>query len=150
MNKDSNSEKHRVHRPEYVILESEDNLRSEQEGSQEAFQAIKEVGTRNYTLSVRLFSLFSLSIVVILSCFLLLYLIFAAAAASLAFFQNVTLNNLFKGSWGMFKNALAVILGLTVSIFSPSFGFSIIMLYTILHQNEYASSYFKYFFKPPV
>ncbi len=135
------------HRPEYVILEPEESPQFQKEGGEEALRNLKSLGAKKFSWTVRLTVFIVLLFLIVILAVLALYLAACALFAGVTFFQSSALNERLNKAWNRFVNTLVVVLGFTVALFSPTFGFSIIMLHTLLHKGESTSFYTNYIFK---
>lgn len=136
----------KVHTPEYVLLDAEESSEKREETG-DAFQTMRGIGAKKFPWSMRIVIILAFVPVLLAAIVTLFALAFTFALAFITFFQSSEMNNNLKKAWETFKSVLAVILGLIIAIFSPAFGFSIIMLYFMLHQQEGRSAYVRRFFQ---
>jgi hypothetical protein len=142
---DSNGDIH--HRPEYVILEPEEGAQKKKEESEDLIKKLRALGSKQFPWSIRLSILIVFLFLTLFTIIPLLYFVASLAGSTLTLFQSSTLKRHLKKSWSMFVTTLVVLLGFAVALFSPAFGFSIILLYTMLHPGEHANRYTSYFFR---
>lgn len=134
-----------IHQPEFIILEAEELPRSEEQS--DIFETLKKVNAKHFPWGIRIIILTVFLFFFPILAILLLYVLIQAAVALVTFFQSpAAISNLQK-AWTTFTNGIVMTLGLGIAIFSPAFGFSVIMLYFLLHRDNSGGVYVRRFFK---
>lgn len=136
------------HIPEFIYVEPE--VEDDRKGfrREEEYQSIHSLQSQRFPFGMRILFLF-------LSCLLLFFLIIVAPIVLLLTGFNLLtmrkIENFNKNTiqlWGAFKKMVVVALGLLVAIFSPAFGISIIMIYFMMHKDNFGKVWMERIMKP--
>lgn len=148
MSKDPEKDGEKLHTPEYILLEAEETQqkRSEEEKG-DVFKTMREIGAKHFPFRVRLVILLAFFPLLLAAIATMLYLTVTFALAVVTVFQSAALNSHLDVAWGTFKTVFVLILGFLIAFFSPAFGFSVIMLYFVLHSKEKRGAHVRRFFQ---
>lgn len=140
------SDGHKVHQPEYVILDAEEEA-PRSDGSGEMFDTLKKVSVKHFSWPMRIAFLILFFFFLSVAAILLFYLGFHIALATVTLFQSPELNNNVKKAWNLLVSDLVIALGLAIGFFSPAFGLSVMMLYFMLHRENSSGAFVTRFFQ---
>jgi hypothetical protein len=143
-----NAEKE-IKRPEFIIIDDTTEylhgprFKSKEKQGVQAYQAFLEGKSWTFFLFLRIFSLFAA-----LLCFMWMagsfgLLVFFMALHTLLLFQSQTLNSLCIRFWEVLKLTTISMGGLVLSIFSPSLGFGLLILYFSMRNSEIGNELLK-------
>jgi hypothetical protein len=132
------SDKKKIHEPEFIILDAEDEDRESfvKKSQAEYFETFQMLKTLRHTWSLRLISAvlfwFSLFVLVVFFFVFAVNVLFSVVTL----FQNKKLDSGTLAAWAQFKKACVFSVGLLLAVFSPSLGFGLIVLYYLLREEK--------------
>ena len=136
---DKESEGPHIHRPEFIILESEEEQGQSphaQKIHSEYFETIQGLNKIQFPWTLRILIFFTLFFVLIGTVIVTFFFIISLLFAALAFFQSKTMNDNMVKSWKNVKKLCVFSAGMFLAIFSPALGLGLIVLYLML-QGEH-------------
>jgi hypothetical protein len=132
--------KREVHEPEVIILDQEGKKSNKnKEEKEEYISVLQELGKKHYPFTMRLLAFVTTFFVAGATLLALFFALLGTLIAALVLFQNPKVNDSMLKSWKNVKKLLTITLGVAISIFSPSLGLGLIMLYFMLqgeHMNK--------------
>lgn len=131
--------------PEFIVIEEGEEgegygtFGEEQEATFQAFQKI--ITGKRYPFSLHVWMFFLFLVTLTISCIAVFLLFLSLAIATLTLFQFKAFNNYAMMIWRNFRRMIVFTLGFAIAIFSPPFGFGIILLYFMLYGDALANQF---------
>lgn len=145
---DHSEEDKQVHEPEVIILDQEgkqSNKNNEEKG--EYIRVLQELGKKHYPFSMRLLAFVTTFFIAGATLLALFFALLGTLIAGLVLFQNPKVNESMLKSWKNVKKLLTITLGVAISIFSPSLGLGLIMLYFMIQGERINKTIFTKVFR---
>ncbi len=138
-----------IHQPEYIILdgnETDGHGASSGEERGEYVEALSRLGKKSFPFAARILIFLTAIGIAVASLIALAGAIVSTLLAGLILFQKAEVNMYMFKAWANAKKLAVFTLGLIIAIFSPVFGFGIIVLYLMLLGEHLDQSFFKRMF----
>lgn len=142
---DPQEDKEKVHQPEYIILDAEENGGKSEKISPKQLEFVETINflsTRKFSFGLRLLLLISALFVFLALFFVGVMTLITACFAMLALFKSEELNRNMIKSWGYLKKTLTILIGLILGFFSPVLGLSLILVYLMIHGENLQNTFF--------
>ncbi len=151
----------KIHQPEFILLDKEeepstfssnkaqrDYQRQEQQDSQKSdyTETLKKLSHKRLTFPVHMLILLAAITLAIATAITATLAILSFILAGLILFQSVQLNHFALYFWQRAYKLFIFTLGLSFAVFTPSFGFGLILLYLSLKGEKVKNTYFSRFF----
>lgn len=129
-------------KPDYIYVNegADEGSSLEHEENEEGFQKIQQLKNLHFSYGVRLFTAFFCFLAFIFTCVSLVFCAVSGAISAALLFRNEICNRAFQRYWKWLRRGAAVALGLFVGIFSPNFGYAILLIYFMLQGEQFENS----------
>lgn len=135
-------DKQKAKMPEFIYVDSgREEIRGsyQQFSQQEYIQSFQKIGTIHFPISIRFICLLLALVMFLTAAFVSIFVALFFMLNILTFFQAKQFWAKTKELWIRLKKVIVTAFGALIGVFSPAFGFSIILVYLMLQggtQNE--------------
>ncbi len=139
------------HIPEFIFLETEQDepRKGFRDTSEDFKQSFKTIQGQSYPAAIRLVFFFFAFVLVLFSMIITPIVLFFIVFNFLTLFKLETFNRNAQQLWNAYKKLLVMGVGLTLAVFSPPLGISVIMIYFMMRGEQFGNVWVNRFMQPP-